>query len=244
MQDRIKEIRDRVEKATPAPWDIGDGKELSLYEGKNSVVKKGGRVIVSRAIYDSDFDKQTYADVEFIAHSPSDIKYLLDALQEAQFEIDQEKTRNRWLCTQIKQSQAREQELHDIMDYKDKRLAELEQQLQEAQAENAKLKNSELILESERDQEIENNEQLRKQLQEEQFERAQENKRNRWLCTQIKQAENRERVLREALKPFVNTLCAVDIDSGNHDHVYMTVGNYKLTKRDCEIAREALGKEG
>jgi hypothetical protein len=84
MQDRIKEIRYRAEKATPAPWDIGDGGELSLYGGENSVVKKGGRVIVSRAIYGSDFDKQTYIDVDFIANSPADINYLLAALEEAQ----------------------------------------------------------------------------------------------------------------------------------------------------------------
>lgn len=82
--------------------------------------------------------------------------------------------------------------------------------------------------------------QLLAALQEAQFERAQENKRNRWLCTQVKQAEARERVLREALERILN-LHRTPIERPTKDGQGMRWDGKSYTyDNEGDIAREAL----
>ena len=62
---RLEEIRERLNKATLGPWTVGDGSEDAFWEGKNCVVHKKDRVIVSRPLYGrpARFDRQTCADM-------------------------------------------------------------------------------------------------------------------------------------------------------------------------------------
>ena len=83
IETRLQEIKNRANKATKGPWEVGVGNTLSFHHGKNSVVKIGERVIATRAVYSDyikpeSYDQQTYDDIEFIAHARTDISVLLD----------------------------------------------------------------------------------------------------------------------------------------------------------------------
>ena len=96
---RLEEIRERLNKATLGPWTVGDGSEDAFWEGKNCVVHKKDRVIVSRPLYGrpARFDRQTCADIRLIAHAPDDIKYLLEqitAMQEENERLKAERNKN------------------------------------------------------------------------------------------------------------------------------------------------------
>jgi hypothetical protein len=82
--ERLHEIEQRAEKATQGPWIVGNGNSQSFHQGKNVVVSEGNRVVVDRAIYRDDYDKQTYADIAFIAHARQDIPDLLAYCRELQ----------------------------------------------------------------------------------------------------------------------------------------------------------------
>lgn len=85
----IDEIRQRLNKATPGKWRIGNGTEKDFYQSKNTVVTDK-RIIVNRTIYEhgSEFDDQTYADIDFIANAKEDIKFLLDKIDRLYTERD------------------------------------------------------------------------------------------------------------------------------------------------------------
>jgi hypothetical protein len=162
MQDRIKEIRDRLEKATQGEWDLET-------EDCGIRVIRMGTAIANRGKYetqhiinyehelypeDGEQFKEAEANAALIANASLDIKYLFDALQEAQ---DSNKKLNElygetfsgaveWR-EMLDNSQSREHELHDIMDYKDKRLEELEAALQEA---NSKISSLNTLLQYEK----------------------------------------------------------------------------------------------
>ena len=83
---REEEIRARCEEATPGPWYNGDGSVDRFFAGKNTVATPE-RVIVERATYNDEFDRQTYADIGFIAHAREDIPYLLDRVERLTAEL-------------------------------------------------------------------------------------------------------------------------------------------------------------
>lgn len=73
----LAEIKARHEAATPEPWKVGDGSVELYFQGENSVVAES-RVIAERAVYnDAEYDKQTFADIAFIAAARTDIPALL-----------------------------------------------------------------------------------------------------------------------------------------------------------------------
>lgn len=124
MQDRLKEIRERVAKATPGPW-------VSIEKG-NSVKSLAIQSVAflgepSRNICSSISPKTKNA--EFIANAPTDINYLLEALEEAQAE-------NKRLESRCRQNQQKEyQRVYNDMAQYGQEADELEikiQQLREA----------------------------------------------------------------------------------------------------------------
>lgn len=184
MQDRIKEIRDKVDKANEEWYQVAGCNGQFL--GKDCTARKV-------------------------------IPFLLDALQEAQ----------EWRAM-LDNSQAREHELHDIMDYKDKRLAELEQQLQESQEEN---KLQEIRNIADFGKRTVDNDHLLLHIQH--------------LLNELRDYKDRERVLREAQLKFMNNYCS----NFKTLHQYSTVchppddgqcGSYDA----CRDLDKELGQEG
>ena len=85
--ERIAEIKGRLATITADPWRAGDGSEATWYLGKDVVVADT-RLVVQRATYHDDtFDNQTYADIEFIAHAPDDMRWTLEALADRDTKI-------------------------------------------------------------------------------------------------------------------------------------------------------------
>lgn len=82
-------IRARLEAATPAPWEVGDGwvYTLPVYEGDNRLSNVLGMKF-------ADLDRQqqerarAQANAEFIAHARTDVERLLTALDEARAEVE------------------------------------------------------------------------------------------------------------------------------------------------------------
>ncbi len=84
---RLKEIEDRLKAATPGLWEVGNGSEKHFMAGKNTVVAPL-RVVADRATYlDGEFDKQTYADIDFIVCAHNNMPYLLTRLRAAEKDI-------------------------------------------------------------------------------------------------------------------------------------------------------------
>lgn len=80
-----KDLRQLAAQATLREWQVGDGEKDSFYQGQNAVISKANRVIAERSVYNyhcpSDFDKQTFADLKFIAAAnPQTVIALLDRL--------------------------------------------------------------------------------------------------------------------------------------------------------------------
>ena len=73
MSDRLDEIRARLGAATPGPWEA-----RSKFSGKSSAVVSPagdaelGNWMVAEGVFWS-------SNADFIAHAPTDIRYLLDA---------------------------------------------------------------------------------------------------------------------------------------------------------------------
>lgn len=87
---RLKEIRERLEKATPGPWcTISD---LPRYAIVRSYQTEGGQWIKAIVVpsenhhdYFSDEEKGcSFDNAELIAHTPSDIAWLLTELEKCQ----------------------------------------------------------------------------------------------------------------------------------------------------------------
>ncbi len=118
MQDaRIKEIQDRVDKATAGPW-------IYLF-GDNYVYTKledGCRgMAISRVDYGNQQD-----NAKFIAHARQDLPFLLAALQEAQAE-------NKKLCYTLDIAGEENCTLSNVISSKEDKIAELEEELQMAE---------------------------------------------------------------------------------------------------------------
>lgn len=88
MSDRIAEIRERLEGATPGPWQaISSGRE----HGDHWYVTDAGEAIASIHASDGEDEDQREPDAEFIAHAPDDIAYLLARLSAVTDALDREK---------------------------------------------------------------------------------------------------------------------------------------------------------
>lgn len=76
MQDRLSEIRGRLERATEGPWEvfISGMEESQSWRGR-----LGRSTWVTVPIANHSGDKE---DAEFLAHSRSDIPYLLGVIEE------------------------------------------------------------------------------------------------------------------------------------------------------------------
>jgi hypothetical protein len=68
MTDRIKEIEERLEKASPGPWSARHDGSIISSDRRIAYVQNGGIVFIP--------------DAFFIAHAPDDIRYLLAELRE------------------------------------------------------------------------------------------------------------------------------------------------------------------
>lgn len=73
MNNRISEIKARLEKATPGPWVEYDAK-VYVERGSVKIALPMGR-----------------KDAEFIAHAPEDIRFLLNVIEKLQMEIVKER---------------------------------------------------------------------------------------------------------------------------------------------------------
>jgi hypothetical protein len=88
MTDRIKEIEERLERASPGPW-----KELPEEVGRAYIrirgTRLGCRYKIANVVCPVDLDREieeTRANAQFIAHAPDDIRYLLAELTKAREE--------------------------------------------------------------------------------------------------------------------------------------------------------------
>jgi hypothetical protein len=106
MQDRIKEIRDRVEKISPEPW---------VCRVREDGVNEVGFGTFKGLWCNSRIAEVYSNDAEFIVNSPSDIEFLLEALQEAQTEIENMESIGTDVCAELKQSQDRERVLREAV---------------------------------------------------------------------------------------------------------------------------------
>ncbi|RPD50038.1 hypothetical protein DNI29_04370 [Hymenobacter sediminis] len=77
-QQRIEEIRQRLQAATPGPWFVADGLVMAKYEAG----------INQKITADYEACPVMPEDAELIAHAPSDIQYLLDQLHHATQEAE------------------------------------------------------------------------------------------------------------------------------------------------------------
>jgi hypothetical protein len=82
-EQELDAIKARCDKATPGPWVVGDGSPERLYLGADAVMCDVRGVVCQRSVYNgkSEYDKQTYADMEFIAAARQDIPALLDEVE-------------------------------------------------------------------------------------------------------------------------------------------------------------------
>jgi len=84
--DRVKEIRDRCDKASPAPWARWHGENIQS-DGR-SVANCGGHQQSRNCV---KTDQQNKANAEFILNAREDIPWLLeyvDAYEEVEKELD------------------------------------------------------------------------------------------------------------------------------------------------------------
>lgn len=72
MSDRLQEIKERCEKATPGPWELVLGHE----DPNDACVHVKGSD--NTVCYTQCYDCNHRADMAFIAHAREDIPYLLD----------------------------------------------------------------------------------------------------------------------------------------------------------------------
>jgi hypothetical protein len=100
IEERLQEIQDRVQKASPGPWKVQekiyeDGKEYLaerriVTDYKHPQLKDVvGIITLGICIYEPHYrvfiDKE---NAEFIAHAREDIPFLLNLVREQQKEID------------------------------------------------------------------------------------------------------------------------------------------------------------
>lgn len=107
MNNRIAEIRERLEKASKGQWywETDDNEEETLWR----VIKPG----MSSSVL--TLDSEDYCreeDKEFIAHAPEDIRFLLGQVEKLQTEIVKE----RWgdICKLREENQRLREELGKV----------------------------------------------------------------------------------------------------------------------------------
>lgn len=76
---KIKEIEERVEKATPGTWKVEKYYHDEPYE---KYIKSAAIVCRNQTITRNDWSNPAEADLEFIAHARQDIPYLLKIINE------------------------------------------------------------------------------------------------------------------------------------------------------------------
>ena len=74
MNKRIKEIKERVEKATPGTWKVEKYYHDEPYE---KYIKSAAIVCRNGTITRNDWSNPVETDLDFIAHARKDIPYLL-----------------------------------------------------------------------------------------------------------------------------------------------------------------------
>lgn len=79
MSDRIDQIRERLDNATPGPWDHIE----STYRDRPAHRIGNPDINVDVALVWRWGDSLSLATAEFIAHAPDDVAWLLDKLAEA-----------------------------------------------------------------------------------------------------------------------------------------------------------------
>lgn len=82
MENRLLEIKERLQAATPGAWKVRETDEDS-FDDTPGVTTEDGRY-VAQTSYDglSHTCRPTmYADAEFIAHAKEDIEWLLERLE-------------------------------------------------------------------------------------------------------------------------------------------------------------------
>lgn len=80
MTDRLTEIKTRLAKATPGPWRRGEGIYDDLIDSAG-VPYRGLIAYVDSE--DCDVHGQKEHNLDLIAHSPDDIAWLIDQLEDA-----------------------------------------------------------------------------------------------------------------------------------------------------------------
>lgn len=87
MSDRITEIENRLNAATPGPWKT-EPVESGRFAGIESRIYslRGSHILLSPT--DGEAGQAKTIDAEFIAHSPSDVAYLLAELRKRDEALD------------------------------------------------------------------------------------------------------------------------------------------------------------
>lgn len=87
----LEEIKAREQAARPGPWEVGDGSKQSYRLGKNAVVSRVFGNIASKPIYrfpnSEKYNEHVYADMDFIAHSRTDIPELISEVERLTAEV-------------------------------------------------------------------------------------------------------------------------------------------------------------
>lgn len=106
--EQLREIRERLEKATPGPWDMFCGSKVRAIKGDLAVPifeslapigwhkrKNLTHKVLCKAYSDE------WANANFIAHAPTDISTLLGAIDERDAEIERLKNANDMFAAEV-----------------------------------------------------------------------------------------------------------------------------------------------
>lgn len=87
MSERIEEIRERLGKATPGPWEVeAMDAGHSRYEMNVWITEKSAGDVVCdmdglARSHNEKYDDDGYDDAAFIANAPADVAFLLDEVE-------------------------------------------------------------------------------------------------------------------------------------------------------------------
>lgn len=91
MTDRVQEIRDRLEAATPGPWSYSPASTGNPSDGPTHHEVRSVSISDDRTMYaiaTTDYNEMGYLDAEFIAHAPDDIEFLLAEVERLQEDLE------------------------------------------------------------------------------------------------------------------------------------------------------------
>jgi hypothetical protein len=83
LKERVQEIRNRLEAATPGPWVLSGKytiKEARKLRPDYPEVYDNIKIVVFRANQAYRSEEEDKANAEFVAHAPEDIRWLLERL--------------------------------------------------------------------------------------------------------------------------------------------------------------------